>query len=99
MASHAAATCPVCHEGVLVHFTPGYPGRWYARNGDPGNPPEPPELFDMDGHEHEAQCLDDDDLYNKVLDSIEPPEEPEYEYEPPDDDALDYKDRRDREDW
>jgi hypothetical protein len=53
----------------------------------------------MDGHEHEAQCLDDDDLYNKVLDSIEPPEEPEYEYEPPDDDALDYKDRRDREDW
>lgn len=29
---------------VFYSFTPGYPGCWYLRNGDPGHPPEPAEV-------------------------------------------------------
>ena len=29
---------------VKANYSPGHPGTWYRSNGDPGHPPEPPEI-------------------------------------------------------
>lgn len=45
-------------------YTPGYAGRWYAPNGDPGDPPEPAEvevesITDSDGKTYDYDSLSD----------------------------------------
>lgn len=77
------------HDGkeyrVRGFVTTYYPGSFYARNGDPGNPPEGGELEDCDIWELEGRkrverklsddeadaLLDDDDFYQAVYGAIE----------------------------
>lgn len=33
-----------CEAHITFTYSPGRPGTWYKRNGDPGDPPEPDEL-------------------------------------------------------
>jgi hypothetical protein len=42
-------TIDVTYHGMAMsvtgNYTKGQPGHWYARNGDPGDPPEPADFY------------------------------------------------------
>lgn len=59
-----------------VSYTPGRPGTMYSRNGDPGDPPESPEIDIRSAKlgQHDASFLFDgdfEDLYDELLEDAD----------------------------
>lgn len=70
---------------VEADFTPGHPGTMYARNGDPGDPPEGAEveitsITDGDGNEIEYDSLSSYDRERLDEKAYEKGNEPQYDY-------------------
>lgn len=74
-------TVPIeLHDGseveieVAYTYSPGSPGRMYMPNGDPGYPPEPPEIeflaVSCDGEDYAPLVCDNTRLWDIVVDAI-----------------------------
>lgn len=51
--------------------TPGSPGSWYKRNGDPGDPPEPGEIEILGIYRHHPKGeREDRDVTDKYADEL-----------------------------
>jgi hypothetical protein len=85
-----------CHWPINYRYTPGRPGTFYARNGDPGDPPEPAEV-DWDLPEG-LQLTDEEelDLYERIVEQeSERDGDPDYERDRRIADRIDGFDRDD----
>jgi len=71
-----------CEVVATVRYYPAFPGSWYRRNGDPGDPPEPSEveviaIKYMDGakmegrdFDHHAEQLAQDENFLEKCDEV-----------------------------
>jgi hypothetical protein len=81
---------------ITYRYSPGRPGTFYARNGDPGDPPEPAEV-DWDLPEG-LQLTDEEelDLYERIVEQeSERDDDPDYVRDRREADRIDGFDRDD----